>query len=238
VYKVKSRPHTSIVGLLRTDDPAVTCWTGQHALYVATALIGLCLFVPAALYIKPRLQDVSPQLQIKFSPYFLLWLMTAQLLLAGVTTFFSSAEYLYGHVITVFLIAVALGVYTYVTRRDLCTYPGLVTWRLLGSVLVAWTAFCALLAKASPHSLVIFALWLVLFLGAIVFVILVRAGLINTPAVALARITRSLHPKARLPELEAERRHTARTGEGAGSQSAAGSSHLMFCCGCYCELVW
>jgi hypothetical protein len=184
-----------------TADPVVQCWSSEHAMYALFSFVGLAIFVPTMISIRPNLQYVSPDLQILFSPHFLVWLLTCELIQTAVATFFgNSSEYALVNLIVVLVCMLFLTCYTFFVEHGVCVQASIARWRLVSFMVVLWTSILAVSAVARPDSLTIFIVWA---LGVTAFVgtaVLVQAGLLNTPAVAGARIAGALNQSMNLPK--------------------------------------
>jgi hypothetical protein len=184
-----------------TADPIVQCWSSQHAMFVCFSFVGLGIFVPTMVSIRPRLQDVSPQLQILFSPHFLVWLLTTELIQTATATFFGdSSEYALVNLIVVLICMLFLVLYIYFVEDGICVQASVGRWRMVSFLVVLWTSVLAVSAVARPDSQLIFIIWATGVALFVVTTVLVQAGLINTPAVAASRIAAALNQGLNLPK--------------------------------------
>ena len=88
------------------------CYDTNYIGYIVASIIGLSVYYPLATFIYPMLQFNDPDLDIKFSPTYLIILSQSKLLITGIQVFLPYQLYLVYQLILISIIIIFIFIYS------------------------------------------------------------------------------------------------------------------------------
>ena len=125
-------------------DCYVHCWQGSHIYYTAAALLGLLVFVPFSVFLRPLWQEFQPQLHIKTSSsHFLVKSIFQLLIILLRKTLYRESPL--AHEIT--FLSLVLGFFLFQLKYRGFNYARVTHWHRLSLLGVLWLSLLTLLAN-------------------------------------------------------------------------------------------
>lgn len=178
-------------------DPSIQCWTSSHTLYIIMSIIGLFIFVPLLLDMKPKLMLMlaKEQQQILYHPHFTLVQLVMELATLAATTFLS--KYTLIHIMVTFCICVVLAIFVY--SKQPCMFAAVNTWHMTFYIISAWCALGGLIASLVDDRSIRapFYIWLIGIIVMVAYIVFMKLGWLPTAdGMAHALLLKKVPPPA------------------------------------------
>ncbi|OMJ81826.1 hypothetical protein SteCoe_17650 [Stentor coeruleus] len=154
-------------------DSSIECFSNDHGVYFALAILSLLLYYPFATLLFPNIAFQDKALDIKFDTTYLVLESQGKVVIAAVAAFFAKEKYIWLQLIVSICVSGILFILN--LRMKPCLIMSYNLWKTGGFFVPVWICSCGLLNYYSGQNILAMSL-LVIGLGVILGVLLALQG--------------------------------------------------------------